>query len=104
MKPIKRLLFLLSFLPMIPFQFIMFILWIPLTIVFLFASVVRYIAVGKFFQYVDFFVGVILWPTLAHLSLTDNDFFRPILYEYENTDSDDEYLEDEYEEYDEYDE
>ena len=57
----------------------MIILWMPLTFFFLMWSFGKYIAVGKFCNYGDFFLRVICCPSLIHERLTSRKFFHPDL-------------------------
>ena len=110
MKPIRRLLFLLTFIPMFVFQLMMVVLWLPLSMGFLLVSMARYVAIGKFLDYGDFFMSVICWPWEVHSNLTEHDFFYPDMDEDEFGDSDyddcdyaneDESVDYDYEEYEE---
>lgn len=110
MKQIRRLLFLLTFIPLFVFQLIMVILWLPLSVIFLLASMIRYVAIGKFLNYEDFFICVICWPYEVHSVLTEHDFFNPDMDEDEIADSvyddcdyanEDESVDYDYEEYEE---
>ena len=83
MKQIRRFLFLLTFIPLVIFQFIMIILWLPLTTIFLMCSFGKYIAVGKFCRYDNFFLNVVCWPCLIHGHLTSIKFFHPDLCDVE---------------------
>lgn len=83
MKQIRRFLFLLTFIPMIIFQFVMIVLWLPLTFFFLMCSFGKYIAVGEFCDYGDFFLSVICCPPLIHERLTSIKFFHPDLCDVE---------------------
>ena len=79
MKQIRRFLFLLTFIPLIICQLILIVLWLPLTIVFLMCSFGKYVAVGEFCNYGNFFLNVICCPCLIHDRLTSIKFFHPDL-------------------------